>query len=93
MPDIENKIAGLKSRLEAKKNEKTRAEANLEMAQKQLEEVTKQITDLGYVPDALPDAILDLETIINTNLAEAERILNETEGLSTEQVKERIGLS
>lgn len=93
MSDIENKIASLKSKLEAKKNERTRAEANLEMAQKQLDEVTKQILDLGYAPETLPDVIQDMEAIINTNLIEAEQILNETDGITTEPLKESFGLS
>lgn len=79
MSDIENRISFLKSKLEEKKNEKTRAEASLEMAETQLQDVTKKITDLGYAPENLADEIKSLDSIVNVNLAEAERILADME--------------
>ncbi|MCM1564897.1 MAG: hypothetical protein NC238_02875 [Dehalobacter sp.] len=87
MDNFENRISSLKSRLEAKKNEKTRAEANLEMAEKQLQEVVGKIRDLGYEPNDLPDVIAQLEQSVTDNLAEAERILAETE-----MMKEAVAL-
>lgn len=88
MDNYEAKISGLKSRLEAKKQEKTRAEANLEMAEKQLKEVTEKIRALGYEPEQLLDVITQLQTDIAENLAEAERILAETEQKLDEPEKE-----
>lgn len=77
MDNYENKINFLKSRLEARKQEKTRAEANLEMAEKQLSDVTEKIRTLGYEPEDLPNVINSLQTDIAKNLAEAEKILAE----------------
>jgi len=81
MLNVENRISALKTRLEQKKNERTRAEANLEMAEKQLQEVTAKIRELGYEPEQLPSVIEDLEQKIAANLAEAEKILEQMEGM------------
>jgi len=88
---VEAKINDLKKRLEAKKNERNKAEANLEVQEKQLAEVTAQIIALGYEPDELPDVILKLETSILDNLKEAERILDEAEPVTTDEMLKRVG--
>ena len=88
--NVEAKIGDLKKRLEEKKNERNKAEANLEVQEKQLAEVTAQIKALGYEPDQLPDVIATLEASILKNLAEAERILNEAEPISTEEMLKRV---
>ena len=89
--DVEDKISDLKKRLEVKKNERNKAEANLEVHEKQLEEVTAQIKAMGYEPDELPDVIAKLETSILDNLKEAERILDEAEPISTDEMLKRVG--
>jgi len=88
--NVEVKINDLKKRLEEKKNERNKAEAQLELHEKQLTEVTAQIKALGYEPDQLPDVIANLESSILKNLAEAERILNEAEPISTEEMLKRV---
>ena len=89
--DVEVKISDLKKRLEVKKNERNKAEASLEVHEKQLEEVTAQIKAMGYEPDELPDVIAKLETSILDNLKEAERILDEAEPISTDEMLKRVG--
>lgn len=89
--NVEVKINDLKKRLEEKKNERNRAEANLEVQEKQLAEVTAQIKALGYEPDDLPAVIALLEVSILDNLNEAERILNEAEPISTDDMLKRVG--
>ena len=89
--NVEVKINDLKKRLEEKKNERNKAEANLEVQEKQLAEVTAQIKALGYEPDELPDVIAKLDASILENLAEAERILNEAEPISAEEMLKRVG--
>lgn len=91
MVNVEVKINDLKKRLEAKKNERNKAEASLEMHEKQLAEVTAQIKALGYEPDQLPDVIAKLEASILDNLNEADRILNEAEPISTDEMLKRVG--
>lgn len=88
--NVEVKINDLKKRLEEKKNERNKAEANLEVQEKQLAEVTAQIKALGYEPDELPDVIAKLDASILENLAEAERILNEAEPISAEEMLKRV---
>ena len=89
--NVEAKISDLRKRLEEKKNERNKAEANLEVQEKQLAEVTAQIKALGYEPDQLPDVIAKLDASILENLAEAERILNEAEPISAEEMLKRVG--
>ncbi len=89
--NVEAQINDLKKRLEAKKNEKNKAEAQLEMHQKQLADVTEQIKAAGHEPEELPQVIEDLEKSILDNLAEAERILNEAEPVSTDEMLKRVG--
>jgi septal ring factor EnvC (AmiA/AmiB activator) len=89
--NVEARINNLKKRLEEKKNERNKAEANLEVHEKQLAEVTAQIKALGYEPDELPDVIAKLEASILENLTEAERILNEAEPISTDEMLKRVG--
>lgn len=79
MENVENRISELRKKLEAKKNEKNKAEASLEMYEKQLDEVTAQIKELGYTPEQLPGVIEKLEKDILDNLKEAERILDEAD--------------
>ncbi|AFL99490.1 hypothetical protein Desde_1058 [Desulfitobacterium dehalogenans ATCC 51507] len=88
--NVEHRISSLKTKLEQKKNERTRAEANLETAEKQLQAVTDKIKALGYEPEQLPAVIEELEKNIEVNLAQAEKILAEMEGLTTEQVLEQV---
>lgn len=90
MVNVDVKINDLKKRLEVKKNERNKAEAQLEMHEKQLTEVTAQIKALGYEPDDLPAVIAKLETSILENLNEVERILNEAEPISTDEVLKRV---
>lgn len=89
--NVELKINDLKKRLEVKMNERNKAEASLEMYEKQLADVTAQIKALGYEPEQLPDIITDLEDSILKDLAEAERILNEAEPISTDEMLKRVG--
>ena len=88
--NVENRISTLKAKLEQKKNERTRAEANLETAEKQLQDVSDKIKALGYEPEQLPAEIEALEENIETNLVQAEKILADMEGLTTEQVLEQV---
>lgn len=92
MDDVEMRINSLKTKLDAKKDERTRAQANLEMAEKQLQDVTTKIKDLGYEPTDLPAVIEQLEKSVSDNLAKAERILSEMDGITTEQVMKEVGL-
>jgi len=92
MENVENRISELRKKLEAKKNEKNKAEASLEMYEKQLAEVTAQIKELGYEPDQLPEVISALENSILENLEKAERILNEAEPMSTDEVMRKVGI-
>lgn len=92
MVNVEVKISDLKKRLEAKKNERNKAEASLEMHEKQLAEVTAQIKALGYEPEELPAVIAKLEASILENLSEAERILNEAEPITTEEILKGFGV-
>lgn len=89
---VEGKINSLKERLESKKNERNRAEANFEVADMQLKDVVSQIKGNGYEPEQLPQVIADLEKNIMNNLSEAERILNEAEPITTNEVLGRVGL-
>lgn len=91
MENVEARIDSLKKRLEAKKDERNKAQANLEVQEKQLAEVTAQIKALGYEPEQLPEEIAKLEASILDNLNEAERILNEAEPISTEEMLKRVG--
>ena len=70
--NVENRISTLKAKLEQKKNERTRAEANLETAEKQLQDVSDKIKALGYEPEQLPAEIEALEENIETNLVQAD---------------------
>lgn len=90
MDNVEYRISSLKAKLEQKKNERTRAEANLETAEAQLKAVTDKIKALGYEPEQLPAVIEALEENIETNLVQAEKILAEMEGLTTEQVLQQL---
>lgn len=92
MNTVENRISSIKAKLEQKKDERTRAEANLETAQKQLKEVTEKIQALGYKPEQLPAVIEELEKNIADKLDQAEKLLNQMEGLTTDQVKEQVAL-
>jgi chromosome segregation ATPase len=92
MDNVEMRINSLKTKLDAKKDERTRAQANLEMAEKQLQDVTAKIKDLGYEPTDLPAVIEQLEKSVSDNLAKAERILSEMDGITTEQVMKEVGL-
>lgn len=86
---IENRINDLKRRLEEKRNERNKAEANLEVQERQLAEVTAQIRAEGYEPDELPDVIAKLEASIRENLDRAEQILKDAEPISMEEMLKR----
>lgn len=90
MENIEVRINSLKKRLEDKKNEKNRAEANLEVQEKQLTEVTAQIQALGYEPEQFPEVIAQLEASILEGLNQVEQILKDAEPISTEEMLRRV---
>jgi len=92
MNNVEIRISSLKSKLDAKKDERTRAQANLEMAEKQLQDVTGKIKDIGYEPADLPTVIEQLEKSVTDNLAEAEKILAEMDGMTTDQLMKEVGI-
>ncbi|MGE4274084.1 MAG: hypothetical protein AB7E31_14680 [Desulfitobacterium sp.] len=92
MENVENKISELRKKLEAKKQEKNKAEASLEMYEKQLAEVTAQIKELGYQPDELPEVISRLEKSILENLNEAKRILDEADPMPTGEAIGKVGI-
>ena len=83
LANVEARINDARKRLEAKKNELNKAEAQLEMHQKQLADVTEQIKAAGHEPEQLPQVIDDLEKRILDDLKEAERILNEADAEPT----------
>lgn len=76
--DFTAKLNELKTKAEAAKTEKTRAEATLENLNRQKAEVEAELAKLGVTPEQLPAEIEKLGAEISEHLAQAEQLLNPT---------------
>lgn len=78
MTDVASRLNNLKSQIEEGKNQKARAQANLETYTKQLDEVKLEVKVLGVEPtvEALDAEIARLDAEILADLSQAEQLLN-----------------
>ncbi|MHB8171256.1 MAG: hypothetical protein ACYDG6_06905 [Thermincolia bacterium] len=75
MSDYTVKINILKGALDKATTEKIGAERDKENFEKRLAEIDEEIRSLGVEPDKLAEAIVELDTIIQTNIAKAEELI------------------
>lgn len=73
--DNAERLRQIKSRVEAAKTERTKAEANMESLQKQRDQVVADCTAHGVTPETLDESIQTLEAQLQRNLDEAEQLL------------------
>ena len=75
MNNTEARLNSLKIQIEKGKEERTRAQTNLETYTKQRDELIAQLAELGVTPDNLDSEIARLDQEIEANLARAEQLL------------------
>jgi len=75
MSDYTGRINILKDALDKANTERIGAERDKENLEKRLAEIDEEIRSLGVEPDKLAEAIAELETNIQANLAKAEELI------------------
>lgn len=75
MASIEDRLTAARKALDSAKAAKAKAEAERDVAQRELENITKQLADEGLTPDQLPEAIEALEKEIEDTLSKAEALI------------------
>ena len=83
MASIEDRLTQARRALDSAKAAKAKAEAERDLAEKQLQEITAQLAEEGLTPDQLPAAIEALEK-------EIEETLTKAEGLIPQEYKEPV---
>lgn len=74
---IKERIEKAKERLDAAEKAKTKAEAQLEAAQKQCDEVVEEMTKLGVTPETIEAEINRLSASVEENLKNVENNIPE----------------
>lgn len=83
MDGVSQRLEALRGRIERAKTDKAKAEANLEHATTEIEQITKELADKYQLkPDQLDSEIEALEKEILESLDRAEQIMAKAEGLS-----------
>lgn len=70
--EIKDRIEAAKKKLEEAERAKTRAEAQLEAATKQCDDVVKEMEKLGVTPDTIEEEINRLTASVEENLKAVE---------------------
>lgn len=74
---IKERIEKAKERLDASEKAKTKAEAQLEAAQKQCDEVVEEMKKLGVTPETIEEEINRLSASVEENLKNVENNIPE----------------
>lgn len=74
---IKERIEKAKERLDAAEKAKTKAEAQLEAAQKQCDEVVEEMKNMGVTPETIEEEINRLSASVEENLKNVENNIPE----------------
>jgi len=73
--DVKQRIENAKANIERGNRAKATAEAQLQMANSQIEEITQKFEELGVTPETAAEEIAKLEAKINEDLDRVEGMI------------------